>query len=241
MAIDRGDGPNPLARGSDGPMPLWEVVVRRFGSDGPIPLALVPIAQGNEVSVKWSGRHQLGVSERAKLETIPPDDLPGWAGKKKHRLGQAGWQPSGAFCFDVLAGSMPFFRVRWNFSLIEHRCLITSEADCTLQTPVKPNLAVLDRNSKVGEWDWRPQLQRDALCMVVGQTAFDAGYTPDREVYTEVWELDNGQYYYFGFNDHGVDQPPGPLMGHFIVEFVAVGDSPTVSLGPVAGPAVRLG
>jgi hypothetical protein len=233
MAIDRGgEGPNPLARnGSDGPSPLWEVIVRRFGGgEGPMPLALVPLTRGEEVTVRWGDSHQLGTRERTKAEAIPSNDLPGMAGKPKRKL-FAHEFGSGAVCDPVPAGSRLFFRVRHYYSLLDHRCLISTKTDCTSLGTITPDIAYLDQRTKVGEWDWSEWLQRDVMCLVAGQTAFDADYVLDKRVYCEMWELENGTYYYFGFSDEGVAPPPAPLRGHFIVELVAAGDGAFINLG----------
>lgn len=232
MAIEQagGDGPNPLANGGEGPNPLWEVVFRRFGGDGPMPLALLPLTRGDEVSIKWGSSHQLGVRERSRAEAIPPDDLPGMAGKPKRKL-VAHEFGVGAICDPVPAGSRLFFRVRHYYSRLDHRCLISSKTDCGSPGPITPDIAYLDQRTKVGEWNWSEWLQRDVMCLVAGQTAFDADYVLDSSVYCEVWELENGKYYYFGFSDKGVAPPPAPLRGHFIVELVAAGDGAFINLG----------
>ncbi len=48
--------------------------------------------------------------------------------------------------------------------------------------------------------------------------------------------MENGTYYYFGFSDQGVDQPPAPLRGHFIVELVAAGDGSFIKLKSAEQP-----
>jgi hypothetical protein len=225
-----GDGPNPLDLRGKKTTPPWDVTVR-CGGEGPIPL---------EVTIKWGGSGPPIVERSANQGTIPPADLPAVGGKPKRKL-QSGDLGHGAVCFNVPGGYRLFFRVRAYMSLGFHRCLLSSTADCASLGTINPNVGDLDWNTTTGQWAWSTQFEGDSICLAAGLTSPDGGstYALDEKMYCEVWELDNGQYYYFGFYDKDVVQPP--LPGNFVVEALAAGFSPATTVNLTGNrPPVKL-
>jgi hypothetical protein len=169
-----------------------------YGSDGPIPL-----------------------EPAFRSGLIPPSDLPQLAGQPAHRLVKPTDFPSGAICDEAEAGYIMFFRVRGYFSLLDHKCLISTNTNPDLSGPIDPNVADLGRKDFIGppvaKWQIGPVFEQKVLWLVAGLTGTDEWHL-DAKTFCTAWELSNGLYYYFGYYDEGVAPVTPP--GHFQVELV---------------------